>query len=72
MEKKNKLPRIIDKLYPKLELFTKKEFNLCDFKSILPHFQQRLPLIVKISKMECEKAILFALDKNQSLFCILI
>ena len=41
MEKKikNKLPRIVEKLYPKLELFTKKEFSLFDFKSILPRFQ---------------------------------
>ena len=37
--KKNKLPLIVDKLYHKLESFTKKEFSLFDFKSILPRFQ---------------------------------
>ena len=31
-----------------------------------------MPLIVKMSKMECEKVILLVLDKNQSLFFILI
>ena len=55
----------------KLGLFTIKEFSLFDFKSILPRFQQRQPLIVKTSQMECNKVIPLVLDKNRLLFFIL-
>ena len=55
----------------KLELFTIKEFSLFDFKSILPRFQKRLPLIVKTSNMECNKVIPLVLDMTRSLFLIL-
>ena len=54
-----------------LELFTKNEFILFDFKSILPCFQKKLPLIVITSKMECNKVITQVLDEHQSLFFIL-
>ena len=49
-------------------MFTIKEFSFFDFKSILPCFQKRLPLIVITSKMECYKVIPQALDENQSQF----
>ena len=39
-----------------VELFTKKEFGLFDYKLILLCFQQWLPLMIKTSKIEGNKA----------------
>ena len=46
-------------------MFTKKEFSLFDFKSILACFQHWIPLIVKTSKIECNKVIPPVLDENR-------
>ena len=56
------------KYRPKIKVFTIKEISLFDFKSNLSRFLKRWPLIVKTSKMKCNKVIPQVLDENQSLF----
>ena len=46
-------------------LILKIEFSLFDCKLILTRFQEKLPLIVKISKIECNKVIPLVLDESQ-------
>ena len=73
---------IVSKAWPPTSLFLlvnkqlcdswqNKNFKIFEFKSIRPRFHYKLPLIVKTSKMECNKVIPLVLDKNRSLILIL-